>query len=123
MTTRRSMIRQRGVTLIEALVAMAVMAFGMLALVGVQSTLRVNADLAKQRAEATRLAEAQLEAARSFVAVGTGALGDTEYDNLNSIVVPQTILLPESNTEYRRSVVVVPVAQAGNLQRTLKVTV
>ncbi|MDP1533833.1 MAG: prepilin-type N-terminal cleavage/methylation domain-containing protein, partial [Rubrivivax sp.] len=44
--------RQQGVSLIEAVVALAVLAFGMLGLVGVQATLRGNADIAKQRAEA-----------------------------------------------------------------------
>lgn len=57
---------QRGATLIEALVAMAIMAFGMLAIIGVQGTLRVNADVSKQRSEATRLAEQTLEEVRGF---------------------------------------------------------
>ena len=45
---------QRGISLVEALVAMLVMSFGMLAIVGLQATLRLNADVAKQRAEAVR---------------------------------------------------------------------
>jgi Tfp pilus assembly protein PilV len=51
----------RGVSLVEAMVALAVMAFGMLAEVGVQTTLRLNADVAKQRSEATRIAQETLE--------------------------------------------------------------
>ncbi|UUX94605.1 prepilin-type N-terminal cleavage/methylation domain-containing protein [Aquabacterium sp. J223] len=58
--------RQRGVSLVEAMVAFVVAGFGMLALVGVQSTLRSNADIAKQRTEALRLGEQYLEGLRAF---------------------------------------------------------
>ena len=53
--------RESGVSLIEAMVALAVMAFGTLALIGVQATLRQNADIAKQRAEAVRIAQQRVE--------------------------------------------------------------
>ena len=53
--------RNGGFALIEAMVAMLVMAFGMLSLVGMQSMLSRNADTAKQRTEAQRLAEEKLE--------------------------------------------------------------
>ena len=56
----------RGVSLIEALVALAVMAFGVLGVVGVQLTLRTNADVAKQRAEAVRIAQEAIETWRAF---------------------------------------------------------
>ena len=62
-----------GVALIEAMIAMLVMAFGTLALVGVQATLRLNSDIAKQRAEATRIALADLETARNFISVAAVA--------------------------------------------------
>ena len=58
--------RRCGVSLIEALVALAVMAFGMLSLVGVQATLRLNSDVAKQRTEAIRIATEELENLRLF---------------------------------------------------------
>lgn len=58
--------RQRGFTLMEALVSLLVMAFGMLAIAGFQVTLSRNADVAKQRTEATRLAQEKLEQLRSF---------------------------------------------------------
>ena len=58
--------RRCGVSLIEALVALAVMAFGMLSLVGVQTTLRLNSDVSKQRTEATRIATDELENLRLF---------------------------------------------------------
>lgn len=61
--------RARGVSLVEALVAMAVMSIGMLALVGVHGTMRLNSDLAKQRTEATRIASEEIERLRSFTAL------------------------------------------------------
>jgi hypothetical protein len=111
---------QRGASLIEALVAMAIMAFGMLALAGVQTTLRVNADLAKQRAEATRIAEQQIETVRAFRTVGSGGPGGTEYDNLTT-TAPATVTLPESNTVYEASTTINP--QADGLHQTVRVLV
>jgi len=64
--SRRQPIGQRGVSLIEALVALAVMAFGILGVVGVQLTLRNNGDVAKQRAQAVRIAQEAIEEWRSF---------------------------------------------------------
>jgi Tfp pilus assembly protein PilX len=55
-----------GVALIEALIALAIMAFGMLAVVGMQATLRQNSDLSRQRAEAVRIAQAEIESVRAY---------------------------------------------------------
>jgi len=52
--------------LIEALVALLIMAFGMLALAGLQNSMRRSVDLAKQRGEAVRLAQQEMEWLRSF---------------------------------------------------------
>ena len=75
--------RQRGVSLVEALVAMAVMAFGMLAVVGLQVTLRTNGDVSKQRAEAVRIAQQSIEDWRAFTAVEVTA-GVVDYQDLVS---------------------------------------
>lgn len=64
--------RQHGFTLIEAAIAMAIMAFGMLAIVGLQGILNQKADLGRQRSEATRLAEQKIEQLRSFNAINSG---------------------------------------------------
>lgn len=76
----RSAARSRGVSLIEALVALAVMAFGLLGVVGMQATLRFNADVSRQRAEAVRMAQEQMENMRAFgVLSGAAVAGDHEY--------------------------------------------
>lgn len=72
--TKTRISRQSGFTLLEALIALLVMAFGMLALAGMQANLSRNADVAKQRTEAMRLAEERLERLRSFVGITTGAI-------------------------------------------------
>lgn len=59
-------VPRRGVSLVEALVALAIMSFGMLALVGVQATLRHNSDAARERTEAMRLAAQDAESLRAF---------------------------------------------------------
>jgi len=61
--------RERGATLIEALVALLAMSLGMLAVVGMQSTLRLHGDTAKQRSEAVRLAQEEMESLRAFVSL------------------------------------------------------
>lgn len=73
MTSRRSRRLIRGTSLVEAMVALAVMAFGMLAVVGIQATLRQNADVAKQRSEAVRIAQEAMETARAFSTIDSAA--------------------------------------------------
>lgn len=103
----------RGVSLVEALVALAVMAIGMLGLVGMQSTLRANSDAAKQRSEAVRLAQEAIEEWRAF-AVLTPTAGVTDYADL----VPGTTTDPAiagSNATYTRTrtVTAMPAPRAG----------
>ena len=75
--------RARGISLVEALVALAIMSIGMLALVGVQSAMRLNSDLAKQRTEATRIASEEIERVRNFISVAAvpGSPG-VSYDEI-----------------------------------------
>ena len=60
---------QRGSSLMEALVALAVMAVGMVGLVASQSPLRQASDVARQRSEAVRIAQAEIERLRAFTAL------------------------------------------------------
>ena len=75
---------QRGVSLIEAIVAMAVMAFGMMAVVGLHTTLRQNSDIAKQRSEAVRIAEEAIEQWRAFSIMGATSGPSFGYGDIAS---------------------------------------
>lgn len=91
----------RGVSLVEAMVALAVMGFGMLAVVGVQSTLRLNGDIAKQRSEATRIAQDALEQGRTFQVINTAdkAPGQVAWQEIVSGT--QEITPENSSATYR----------------------
>lgn len=72
-TQRNVMARQRGFALLEALIAALLVAVGAIALIWLQGEMRFNADAARQRTEAARLAQADIEQLRAFVAVGADA--------------------------------------------------
>ncbi len=85
MTTLRAPGPRRGLALIEALVALTVTAVGVVSVLGVQVVLRQNADLAKQRSEAVRLAQEEIETWRSYAIVdGPVPAGAVSYDNLQT---------------------------------------
>ncbi len=60
---------QRGFSLIEALLAFAITSIGLFGLFATQSMLARSADVAKQRTEAARLAQEQLEILRAYTAI------------------------------------------------------
>ena len=96
--TNRTRPPARGVSLIEAICALGVMAFGMLAVVGVQATLRSNADVSKQRSEATRLAQQGMERSRGFAQLtANSANAVVEYEEIISVDEP---LLAGFNASY-----------------------
>ena len=78
MTVFASRSRQRGVTLLEALVAFFVLAAGSVAVVALQRELHVAADVARDRSQALRVAEADIEQLRAFAAID-GAAGTQTY--------------------------------------------
>lgn len=91
--------KQRGFALVEALVSMLVLASGMLGMAGFGVNLSRNAELAKQRTEATRLAQDKMEDLRTYQQVVTGA-GKVAYRDLaGSSDTPATT----SNTAFARS--------------------
>lgn len=106
----------RGVSLIEALIALVVMAFGTLAALGVQSTLRSNADSARQRAEAVRLAQDAIELRRRFVKIDSG-LGPRYAD----IADRAPLVIDAGNASYTRTETVVTTADPR--LKALQVTV
>ncbi|MDE2627448.1 MAG: hypothetical protein KGL99_09885 [Burkholderiales bacterium] len=74
---------QRGTTLLEALIAFLVLTLGMLTVARVQTHLRLNADMARQRSEAVRLAQEDLESLRAY-AVLAAASGARSYNDIAS---------------------------------------
>lgn len=89
--TRR---RQRGVSTLEALIAFALLALGMIGLARLHVELRSHADAARERSEAVRLAQQDLEQLRAFA---SGAAWDAIDDAEPADVTP-----PGATTAYRR---------------------
>lgn len=110
---------QRGISLIEAVVALAVMAFGLVAIVGVQGTLRSNADISKQRSEAVRIAQERVERWRAFTSLPANAAGAPP--GFGNIVTELPFDVPGQNATYVVTTTV-PAVQAPE-PRTLTVTV
>jgi Tfp pilus assembly protein PilV len=93
--------------LLDALVAFAVLAFGMLALVSMQSTLSRSADVAKQRTEAMRLAQDKMEELRSYTGISSGTIN---WNGLTSNTAGETIssytvagVTQNTNTTFTRT--------------------
>jgi Tfp pilus assembly protein PilV len=113
---------QHGVSLIEALVALAVMAFGILGVIGVQTTLRVNGDVAKQRAEAVRIAQEAVEDSRAFTVLTLPLpAGHTASFAQIASAPASTVPGTASNTTFSLSRTVV--ADTDALSKTLQVRV
>jgi Tfp pilus assembly protein PilV len=93
--------KTRGVSLVEALVAFLVMGLGLLALSSMQMNLSFNADVARQRSEAVRLAERHIDKLRSYTSLTTGAIN---WSNLASVANDSVI---QSNTAYTLTAVLV----------------
>jgi Tfp pilus assembly protein PilV len=120
-TARRT---SRGVSLIEAVVALAVMGFGMLGVAAMQSSIRYNADVARQRAEAVRVASEAIEALRSYsVVTASGKIDYTDIATgvpaLTATILPPTIV--GTNATYTRTVTVFDTAAQN--RKTVQVTV
>jgi type IV pilus modification protein PilV len=96
--------RQAGFSLIEAMVALLVVAFGMLGIASFQYTLSRSSDVAKQRTEATRIAQKELDRLRSFAQrQSDGPTADDRYtyvDDLRSTASAQAVTGLATNTTY-----------------------
>ena len=102
--------RQAGFSLLEALTALLVTAFGMLTIAGFHVALSQNADVAKQRSEAVRLAQQKVEELRAYEQVASdAATGGTKFDYTDEVVSGSDTVSPSSdspyttNTSYARS--------------------
>jgi Tfp pilus assembly protein PilV len=106
---QRGARRQRGVSLVEAMIAFLVMGIGMLSIIGVQMTMRFNSDVSKQRSEAVRLAQEEMEKLRAFSSIaGAG-------ENYTNIVDagPADLTGYTTNTTYRVTRQINTIAEPG----------
>ena len=94
----------RGVSLIESIIALLVVGFGLASIAGFQLSLSRNADVARQRSEATRLAQEKIEAWRAFEQVESES-GKAAYADLASGADSPAV---SSNTAYTRSWTITP---------------
>ena len=108
----------RGVSLIEAVVALAVMGFGMLGVAAMQNSLRYNADTARQRAEAARLGGEAIEQFRAYSVVNAVA-GKTAYADIVTPAAVATIV--GTNATFTRTVQVFDTAAQN--RKTIQVVV
>jgi Tfp pilus assembly protein PilX len=111
-----------GVSLIEALVALAVMAFGILGVVGMQATLRYNGDISRQRAEAVRLAQEEIERLRNHSVRNFATGGPPAFDQIVD-AGPVDIPVTNLNTLFQRSTEVVLDTPDGPKVRGVRVFV
>lgn len=104
--------RQRGISMLESLIAFAVLALGMIGLARLHTELRAGADAARERSEAVRLAQEHIEQLRAFAApAGWAAITNAE---------PVDVTPPGATTHYLRERVVQTHADAG--LKTVRVT-
>jgi Tfp pilus assembly protein PilV len=104
--------RQSGVSIVEALVALGIMAFGMLGMAGIQTTLRTNSDIARQRGEAVRIAQETIERVRAYTivpSVGTPLANRVYFDDIDD-VGSTAVVGYTTNTTFNRVVNVQTVA-------------
>ena len=80
-TPRR--IAQSGTTLLEALLAFLVLSVGILTIGRVQAHLHLGSDIARQRSEAVRLGQEELESLRGF-AMAAASAGVRSYAEIAS---------------------------------------
>jgi type IV pilus modification protein PilV len=117
MNARRAISNSGGFTLIEALVALVILSFGLLAVAGFQMQLSRGSDLAKQRTQATRLAQEKIEELRSFEQLTAQGGKFTYADLATGTDAQQTV----GNMAYTRSWTVS--GNATSPYRTASVTV
>jgi Tfp pilus assembly protein PilV len=111
-TLRSTRRRATGVSLIEALVAMAVLAFGILGVVGMQSTMRTGADISRQRSEAVRIGQEELERLRNYsvLRASDAASGQLAFDDIVAAAADSVAASNANTTFLLETVVPAPTA-------------
>jgi len=74
---------QRGISLVEALIAFLVLSLGALGMSKLQSNLRLHSDISRQRSEAVQIAQEDMESLRSFTST-RAAKNEHSYDAVAS---------------------------------------
>jgi hypothetical protein len=108
-----------GVALVEALIALLIVAFGMISLAGLQGQLRRSADLAKQRSEALRLAQQDVETLRAYSALSKEAGSPPLTQDFAGIASRQVLVragASGSNTDFAVLRTVTPFASGSPLK-------
>ena len=91
---------QRGVGLIEALVAFLVLSLGMLAMARVQSDLRAHAELARQRTESVRIAQQDIETLRAYSVLSATASALVDARSFDQIAATSATIDSIGPTRY-----------------------
>lgn len=99
--SRPAAARQRGTTVLEALVAFLVLSLGMLTVARVQTQLRLSSDVARQRSEAVRLGQEDLESLRAFSVVAASAGARSYADVTSASTVVDSAAGYVTNTRYQ----------------------
>jgi len=120
MTVLASRSRQRGVTLLEALIAFFVLAAGSVAVAALQRDLDLAADVARDRSQALRIGEDDVEQVRAFTAIADDA-GLRTYAAIGSATAVVAAASAGAPTAYRIERNVDAAAFAGTKATTVAV--
>ncbi|WP_284618230.1 type IV pilus modification PilV family protein [Aquabacterium humicola] len=105
MKRRITFRRQQGFSLLESMIALVIMAFGLLAIAGVSLKLARSEDVARQRGEAARLAQEKIEEFRSYTQIDTAA-GVNAWESMGSGATTDSVgngANYHANTTFTRS--------------------
>lgn len=102
--------RQRGTTLLEALVGFLVLSLGILTVGRLQNHLRVGSDIARQRSEAVRLGQEDIETLRSFSVLAASAGARSYAEIASAAAILDADHGYATNTSYRLTRTVQPSA-------------
>jgi type II secretory pathway pseudopilin PulG len=101
---------EKGFSIIEALIGFAIFSIGFIALATIQSNLAYHSDIAKQKTEAIRFAQNEIEALRNFSEI-TGTT-----DSWNSLTSTSTPILRDSYSLPNKTI---SINTVFNIQRSI----
>jgi Tfp pilus assembly protein PilV len=121
MTHACTRTHQRGLTLIEALIAFLVLSLGMLAAARLQPQLRQHAELARQRSEALRLAQEDIERLRGFATLpaATGLRSYADIADATRTIEPDATASTSTRYQLTRRVDAAATADATQVDVTV----